>query len=218
MRKLLRPLILMAGLVAVTGCGRLPHTSIYWGGFELGTTGDVVLSLDPDASTRRKVLTIATADLPPGSFVRVTNRDTSRALVARVVAPRDAESPTSGLSAAAARRLGVAKGSTGRGYVEEIVAQVGPASWYGKAFHGRPTASGELYDQHAMTAAHRFLPFGTRARITNEATGASTVVRINDRGSFIKGRIVDVSKGVAERLGFRDQGIAKVRLEVIRER
>ena len=68
-----------------------------------------------------------------------------------------------------------------------------------------------------MTAAHRFLPFGTRVRITNETTGATAAVRINDRGSFIKGRIVDVSKGVAERLGFCKQGIAIVRLEVIRE-
>ncbi len=217
MHRLLAHIILTACLVAAAGCGRLPHTSIYWGGFELGATGDVDLALDPQASTRRKVLTIAYADLPAGSFVRVTNRDTSRALVARVVAPKDADAPTSGLSAAAARRLGVAEGGVGHGYVEEIVAQVGPASWYGKAFHGRPTASGERYDQNAMTAAHRFLPFGTRARITNEKTGATATVRINDRGSFIKGRIVDVSKGVAERLGFRRQGIAKVRLEVIRE-
>ena len=216
MRKPLARLILMACLVAATGCERLPHASIYWGGFELGATGHTRLSLDPEASKRPKVLTISYAGAPVDSFVRVTNRDTSRALIARVVAPQE-DAAGSGLSAAAARRLGMGERSTGAAYVEEIVAQVGPASWYGKAFHGRPTASGERYDQNAMTAAHRFLPFGTRVRITNEKTGTTVAVRINDRGSFIKGRIVDVSKAVAERLGFRQQGIAIVRLEVIRE-
>lgn len=210
---LILPSVLLAFAV---GCARLPHTSIYWGGFEFGATGDVSLLWDSGRTGAAKALTVTHADIEPGGFARVTNRDTARALIARVVAPGDGDQGVSVLSAAAARRLGLRDGEGARGHIEEIVAQVGPASWYGKAFHGRPTSSGEPYDQNAMTAAHRFLPFGTKVRVTNEATGASAVARINDRGGFIKGRVIDVSKRVAERVGFREQGIAIVRVEVIR--
>ena len=92
---------------------------------------------------------------------------------------------------------------------------VGVASWYGARFHGRTTASGEPYDMHALTAAHPSLPFGTRVRVTNLANGRSVVVRINDRGPFVKRRIIDLSRHAAEHLGFRDAGLAKVRVEVI---
>ena len=91
-------------------------------------------------------------------------------------------------------------------------AQVGVASWYGGKFHGRTTASGEPY---AMTAAHPRLPFGTKVRVTNLQNGRSIVLRINDRGPFAKRRIIDVSRHAAEHLGFRDTGLAKVRVEVI---
>jgi len=94
-------------------------------------------------------------------------------------------------------------------------SQVGVASWYGGKFHGRTTASGEPYDMHAMTAAHPSLPFGTKVRVTNLENGRSAVLRINDRGPFAKRRIIDVSRHAAEHLGFRDAGLAKVRVEVI---
>ncbi len=94
-------------------------------------------------------------------------------------------------------------------------SQVGIASWYGGKFHGRTTASGELYDMHAMTAAHPSLPFGTRVRVTNLENGRSTVLRINDRGPYAKRRIIDVSRHAAEHLGFLKAGLAKVRVEVI---
>jgi len=93
--------------------------------------------------------------------------------------------------------------------------QVGVASWYGARFHGRTTASGEPYDMNAMTAAHPKLPFGTKVRVTNLDNGRSVVLRINDRGPFVKPRIIDVSRHAAEHLGFLGAGLAKVRVEVI---
>lgn len=96
-----------------------------------------------------------------------------------------------------------------------LYSQVGVASWYGGKFHGRKTANGETYDQNRMTAAHRTLPFGTKVEVTNLRNGRSVVVRINDRGPFIKGRIIDVSRRAAGELGFRNQGITKVRVRAI---
>jgi len=93
--------------------------------------------------------------------------------------------------------------------------QVGVASYYGREFQGRKTASGHVFDPEAMTAAHRHLPLGTQVRITNLANGRSYDATINDRGPFVHGRIIDVSRGLAERLGFLRAGIAKVKIEVL---
>ena len=95
-------------------------------------------------------------------------------------------------------------------------SQVGLASWYGKPFHGRRTASGERYDMHALTAAHRTLAFGTRVRVVNLENGKTVVVRINDRGPFVKGRIVDLSRRAADQLAFIEDGVVKVRVEVLK--
>ncbi len=92
---------------------------------------------------------------------------------------------------------------------------VGMASWYGRPFHGRKTASGQIYNMNALTAAHPTLPFGTQVRVTNLANHKSVVLTVNDRGPFAKGRIIDVSRRAAERLGFRGAGTARVRVEVI---
>jgi rare lipoprotein A len=97
---------------------------------------------------------------------------------------------------------------SGRGYRAE-----GTASYYGKAHHGKRTASGERFNQNALTAAHRTLPFGTRVKVTNLDNGRSVVVRINDRGPFGRGRIIDVSKAAAEQLNMLRSGTAPVRLE-----
>lgn len=91
----------------------------------------------------------------------------------------------------------------------------GRASWYGKNHHGRKTASGEPFDMNALTAAHRKLPFGTYLRVTNLRNGKSVVVRINDRGPFAKGRIIDISYAAAEKLDMLQTGEDPVRLEVI---
>jgi rare lipoprotein A len=91
----------------------------------------------------------------------------------------------------------------------------GLATWYGGRFHGRKTASGERFNQHAMTAAHKTLPMGTRVRVTNQRTGRSVVVRINDRGPYAKGRIIDVSRAAAEVLGMVRAGVVPVTVEVL---
>ena len=84
--------------------------------------------------------------------------------------------------------------------------QRGVASWYGPGFHGRLTANGERFDMNELTAAHKTLPFGTRVLVHNPRTGKEVVVRINDRGPFIKGRMIDLSKAAAKALGFKSRG------------
>ncbi len=92
-------------------------------------------------------------------------------------------------------------------------AQCGRASWY--ALHSR-TASGERMNPSALSAAHRSLPFGTMVKVENLNNGRSVVVRINDRGPFVRGRVIDVSRGAAQRLGFVSSGTARVRLSVVK--
>ena len=94
--------------------------------------------------------------------------------------------------------------------------EVGIASWYGPGFHGNLTANGEVYDMYGISAAHKTLPFGTIVKVIEIETGRSVVVRINDRGPFIEGRIIDLSKGAAERLGIVQKGITEVGLRVLR--
>ena len=87
------------------------------------------------------------------------------------------------------------------------------ASWYGQKYHGRQTASGEVFDMNDLTAAHKSLPFGTRLRVTHESNSRSVVVEVNDRGPFIAGRDLDLSYGAAKELGMVEQGVARVKIE-----
>ncbi|ALM54600.1 septal ring lytic transglycosylase RlpA family protein [Halomonas huangheensis] len=96
--------------------------------------------------------------------------------------------------------------------VMKIETQDGRASFYADRFQGRTTASGDSFDQRALTAAHRSLPFGTKVLVTREDTGQSVEVEINDRGPFVKGRIIDLSKSAARELGMVSRGTAPVRL------
>lgn len=89
----------------------------------------------------------------------------------------------------------------------------GKASYYGARHHGKKTASGERFDQHALTAAHRSLPFGTRVRVTNLHNDKQVVVRINDRGPFVRGRVIDLSHKAAERLDMLRAGVVPVRVQ-----
>jgi rare lipoprotein A len=96
------------------------------------------------------------------------------------------------------------------GYTEE-----GTASWYGPDFHGRKTSNGEVYDMHEWTAAHKTLPMNVHVRVTNRSNGHQCVVRINDRGPFVKGRIIDLSLAAAKELGVVGPGTAPVRIEAL---
>jgi len=93
--------------------------------------------------------------------------------------------------------------------------QIGTASWYGEYFEGRPTASGEPYDMYDMTAASLTIPLGTYVRVTNLRNGKAVVVRVNDRGPVVPGRIIDLSYSAAEALQFRHRGLQRVRLDVV---
>ncbi len=94
--------------------------------------------------------------------------------------------------------------------------QEGISSWYGKEFDGRPTANGETFDMNGLSAAHRTLALGTTVRVTNLDNGRDVVLKVNDRGPFVAGRILDCSYGAAKALGFAGAGLARVRIEVLK--
>ncbi len=96
--------------------------------------------------------------------------------------------------------------------------EIGWASWYGKDFHGRRTASGAVYDMYQLTAAHKALPLGTAVMVTHLDNGKSVQVTINDRGPFVRGRIIDLSYAAAQALEMVEEGVAKVRVEVVDKR
>src|SRR6202161_4340815 len=96
--------------------------------------------------------------------------------------------------------------------------QVGTASWYGQIFDGKPTASGEPYDMYDMTAAHLKLPMGSYVRVTNLRNGRAVIVRVNDRGPIVPGRIIDLSYGAAQALQFKQRGLQRVRLDLVNPR
>jgi rare lipoprotein A len=99
----------------------------------------------------------------------------------------------------------------------ESKVHFGEASWYGPGFHGKLTASGEVFDENEFTAAHKTLPLGARVRVTNLKNGNTVDVAINDRGPFVDGRIIDLSKAAAKTLGIIHEGITRVKLELIDE-
>ena len=100
-------------------------------------------------------------------------------------------------------------------YTEPGYIQTGKASWYGPGFHGKKTSSREIYDMHDMTAAHRTLPFGTYVIVTNLNNEKTVMVKINDRGPFVEGRVIDLSYAAASSLGMVEPGVIPVRIEVI---
>ena len=98
---------------------------------------------------------------------------------------------------------------------KSLQTKYGSASFYGPGFHGRKTASGEVFNQNALTAAHRTLPFGTKLRVTCTATGRSTIVKVNDRGPYHGNRILDLSVGAAKAIGMVEKGVTNVKYEVL---
>ncbi len=136
-----------------------------------------------------------------------TTRTSTRTSITEKTTSRNDDLRTLIARAQAARKRGTFKSN-----------QVGTASWYGEAFDGKPTASGERYNMYQLTAAHLSLPLGTRVRVTNLKNGRNVVVRINDRGPYIPGRMIDLSYRAARVLEFKSQGITRVRMEVLQPR
>ena len=97
-----------------------------------------------------------------------------------------------------------------------MIADTGVASYYADKHHGRLTANGETFDMHALTAAHRTLPFGTKLKVTSLANNRTVLVRINDRGPFVNGRIIDLSLGAAKQLDMIQSGLTQVKLEIVK--
>jgi len=99
--------------------------------------------------------------------------------------------------------------------VEEGWTEKGIASWYGEPYHGRRTASGEIYDMHQLTAAHKTLDFGSVVKVTRRDTGTDVKVRINDRGPFVEGRVIDLSYAAAKKIGLDVDGVAPVKIKLV---
>ena len=164
----------------------------------------------------RRDLVAAHPKLPFDTYLKVENPANGKMAVVRV---NDRCPPRSDrllvVSWGAARLLGILECGAAEMQISGAKTFTGYASWYGKQFHGRRTANGEVYDMDAMTAAHKELPFNTRVRVVNLRTGKSVVVRINDRGPFIEGRIIDLSRRAAGKLGMFFTGTMKVRVEIL---
>jgi len=119
--------------------------------------------------------------------------------------------------AGAALELGRGESTAPRMSLREPVGsiEIGVASWYGHPYHGRKAANGEKYDMNRLTAAHRLLPFGTRVRVSSLRNARMVEVRITDRGPFVEGRLIDLSRAAARVLGFQRAGLERVRVEVL---
>ena len=126
--------------------------------------------------------------------------------------PTAAAPPPAGLTAAPASRFR-SRAATARTSEPELLRQEGSASWYGDWHHGKETASGDLFDKDALTAAHPTLPFGARVRVVNLENDRSVEVTINDRGPYVAERVIDLSEAAARRLGFKKDGVTRVRVE-----
>ena len=131
--------------------------------------------------------------------------------------PSDTTRPAPGnTTAEPARDSWITPGRPATGIPEPVPAEMGVASWYGHPYHGRPAANGEIYDMEKMTAAHRTLPFDTVVRVTNLTNQKSVEVRINDRGPFVDGRIIDLSHAAAQAIDMIGPGTADVRTEIVK--
>jgi rare lipoprotein A len=134
------------------------------------------------------------------------------AIVLSVASLGAAQRPASSESVNTGNKVSPAKAASTKPY------QIGTASWYGDYFQGKTTASGEPYDMYDLTAAHPTLPLGSMVRVTNLRNGRAVVVRINDRGPVVPGRIIDLSYNTARVLQFKSQGLQRVRLDVVHSR
>jgi rare lipoprotein A len=144
----------------------------------------------------------------PNCLAESFTTDSNSQTTAGVVTTAPAAAP---INPQATQKLPAAKSTI----LAQTANKGGRASWYGPGFHGKRTANGERFNQNDLTAAHRHLPFGTKVKVTNVHNGRSVVVRINDRGPFSRGRVIDLSKAAARLIGVFQSGSAPVLLEVL---
>ncbi len=137
-------------------------------------------------------------------------------IVAMIVGLGAAQGPNNSEASSAPSRPAHIKPEIRKQSAKNPPYQVGTASWYGEDFEGKPTASGEDYEMYDMTAAHPTLPLGTYVRVTNLHNGRAVVVKVNDRGPIVEGRIIDLSYGAAQALQFEHRGLQKVRLDLLK--
>ena len=123
---------------------------------------------------------------------------------------------TMSLSSIAATKKTATKKATSKKTTASKTYQTGIASFYGGKWHGRKTANGEIFNTNSLTAAHKTLPFNTRVKVTNLSNGKSVIVRINNRGPYIKGRIIDLSTAAFTSIESRNKGITRVKLEIVK--
>ena len=183
-----RHLALVALLAGLAGCAAVP--------------APLASSAEPAGKTRG-----ASAAAVPMPAPRETARNDANAKSSEPAAAGTSVSETPATAGKAADASTTPSTSDDPALVDR-----GLASWYGRKFHGRRTASGERYDMHALTAAHKTLPFGTTVRVRSVATGKEVVVRINDRGPYRHQRIIDLSQAAIASLGLKNRGVTTVEL------
>jgi rare lipoprotein A len=151
-----------------------------------------------------------------GTYVHIRNLENDKTAIVRINdrTPSDNENLLL-VSWRTAKTLDMLDTGMAEVEIHPIKIQTGVASWYGGKFHGRKTANGEIYNMNKMSAAHKTLPFNTRVRVVDLETERSVIVRINDRGPYVKGRIIDLSRQAASELGMLVKGVTKVRVEIL---
>ena len=161
-------------------------------------------------------LSAAHRTLPFGTLVRVSSLENNKSVIVRIndrgpwIPDRAID-----LSYGAAKKIGMVDEGVVRVRLDIIGEQTGTAAWYGKPFHGKTTASGEIYDMNKLTAGHCALPFGSKVRVTNIENGEVVTVRINDRMPRSSARVINLSRKAAEKLGILKSGVATVILDVL---
>ena len=209
-------------IALLAGCGTIHNAGVPdTGGIQLGMASWYGKPFHGRIATSGETynmykLTAAHRTLPFGTIVRVTHFENGRTVTVTI---NDRGPWIRGrvidLSYAAAAKIGMLEEGTARVKVETIDEQTGIASWYGKPFHGRLTASGEVYDMNQLSAAHTDLPFGASVRVTSLESGEAVTVKVNDRMPRSNERVINLSRRAAEKLGMLKSGTARVAMEVL---
>ncbi len=217
MNKMIKKIVILATLVIFAGCSSAKNSSNLKNHISLETDG--VDSTESISNTNKKI-----ADKNIKALVKNnTKEDAKKSSVNTLIAKNKTKAKSKTKKSTSNKKFDLRKRGKYKikGKKYEIFAsgknfqEIGIASWYGPGFHGKLTANGEKYNMYAMTAAHKTLPLGTRVVVTNLRTKKKITVRINDRGPFHKGRVIDLSKKAAQKLGIIKKGYGRVHVKAI---